>query len=153
MKLKDIIQTYVGKTLKVVLSVKINEKNEHIVTAITGKMCGGLKELNILLFNDKEGLAFASFDCDGYRDDDWFLIELKQLLDKGDTTELKVLNEKVENISYSRDTVGNCLLIQTTKHLIKMGQDATDSYYPQNFFSIEDCRKFALGEVVDLEES
>jgi len=151
MKLIDMISKYEGDVLKDIIEVTITPENEKVVEEITGKQCGGLKELTIMLFEKNKGLAFTSFDCDGYRDDDWYLIELKRLLDKGNTKTIKKLNELVKKITYTHDSSGNCLLIELTDHIVKMGQNATDSYYPSNFFSIEDCRKFALGEIVEME--
>jgi hypothetical protein len=38
------------------------------------------------------------------------------------------------------------VLITTDEYIIRMGQDNSDSYYPSNFFNVEECKKFALGE-------
>lgn len=150
MKLKDMIPMYIGDTLISIIQIEINKKNRDVVKDIIGDLQGGLNTLNVMLFKNNKGLAFISLDDDGYRDGDWYLTQLKRLLDKENTTTLKILNETVKAIEYVKNC--QCLIITLENHLIKMGQDQSDSYYPINFFDVEDCRDFALDEIIEMEE-
>ena len=153
MKLKEMIDKYLGDILISVIQIDLkDEKNEDVLKEVREKFSSSILDtLNILLFKKNKGLAFLDFDCDGYRSGDWFISTLEKMLDNGKTTTLKMLNEQVIDIRFTHDSTEEKLMIQTKDHLIVMGQNNSDSYYPINFFDIEDCRKFALGETVEFE--
>lgn len=154
MKLREMIAKYTNDILISVIQVELkDETNEEILKEVkkTFGKYENLDALTVMLFKNNKGLAFFDFDCDGYRSGDWFVSTLEKLLDNGKTTTLKMLNEEVIDISFTHDSTEEKLMIQTTNHLIVMGQNCSDSYYPINFFDIEDCRKFALGETIEFE--
>lgn len=69
------------------------------------------------------------------------------MLDKNQTTGIKHINSIVTDIRQKIDGRDrNYLMITTNEYLIKMGQDNSDSYYPRNFFDIDECIDFALEE-------
>ncbi len=152
MKLKDMISTYIGDTITAIIQIDINDDNKEIVKEIV-KEVGDANTINIIQFKNNKALAYVDLNADGYRSGDWYLAQLEKLLDQGNTKTLKILNEVVKDIRYIANDDGNQLLIETDTHVIAMGQDQSEAYYPKNFFSIEDCRKFALGEHIDMEET
>lgn len=150
-KLEELRKKYIGKKLKTIISVDINNEIESAFKKITQGSGDGIDTINILLFEENHYLAFVDFDCDGHRSGDWFVIDLKKWLDTGGTNVLKVINSPVRNIEYIKEEKSNqdddnddgkqFLLITTDEYLIKMGQNNCDHYYPSNFFNVQELKE------------
>ena len=150
MKFEDMRSQYVGKRLLNIIDLELNESNRKILGNMTNNDYSSIESASLLLFDNSQGLVFVDYDCDGYRSGDWHLLTLKALLDKGQTKGIKKINSVVKDIEYFNNSNEIGVLITTEEYVIKMGQDSTDSYYPRNFFSVEECKAFALGEVVEM---
>ena len=162
MKIKELKEEYIGKKLLSIIDLKLEDP---IVVSTLKKITKdeyseGIDNAKILLFENNKALVFVDFDCDGYRSGDWHLIHIKDMLDKKQTTGIKVINSIVRNIEYfdnikgipnDYDTDTECILITTDKYVIRMGQSSTSDYYPSNFFDINECKSVALG-IKDYEE-
>lgn len=167
MDIKKLKEEYIGKKLLNIIDIDLND--DVVISAlrkITGETgdWGGVDSAKILLFENNKALVFVDFDCDGYRSGEWYLIHLKNLLDKNQTKGIKVINSVVKDIEYFKEgakipadySSSECILITTDEYVIRMGQDNSDSYYPSNFFDLKECKKVALGikfegEVVERE--
>lgn len=118
---------------------------------MTGGGYSSIEDAQILLFEDNKGLVFVDFDDDGYRSGNWYLMTIKNLPDKGNTKDIKKINSIVKEIEYHVNH-SECIIIVTNEYVIKMGQDRSDNYYPRNFFTVEECKLAALGEIVEMPE-
>ena len=141
---------YVGQRLLNIIDLNLNESNRKVLGNMTNNDYSSIESASLLLFDNNQGLLFVDYDCDGYRSGDWHLVTLKALLDKGQTKGIKKINSVVKDIEYFNNSNEVGILITTEEYVIKMGQDSTDSYYPRNFFNVEECKAFALGEVVEM---
>ena len=150
MKFEDMKNLYVGQRLLNIIDLNLNESNRKVLGNMTNDDYSSIESASLLLFDNNQGLLFVDYDCDGYRSGDWHLVTLKALLDKGQTKGIKKINSVVKDIEYFNNSNEVGILITTDEYVIKMGQDSTDSYYPKNFFSVKECKAFALGEVVEM---
>jgi len=144
---KDIKQ-YIGK--KLLSIIDLDTKAEIIkkeLGQITGNNYHDIDSAKMLLFEGQEALIFVDFDCDGYRSGDWNLINVENVLDKGATEGIKIINSEVINIEFKEVDKKDYVLITTRDYVISMGQDDSDSYYPSNFFNIEECKNYILGKM------
>jgi hypothetical protein len=147
----DKLNKYIGKKLLNVIS--LDTKSDLIkreLKAITNNNYSDVNSAKMLIFEEGMALVFIDFDCDGYRSGDWNLINVENVLDKGSTEGIKTINSEVVNIEFKNVNDKDYCLITTRDYLICMGQDNSDSYYPSNFFNIEECKNFALGSNVEL---
>ena len=156
MNVEELKKEYVGKELKSIIDIDLKIP-EVIATLkkITGYEYGeGIDNAKILLFENNKALVFVDFDCDGYRSGDWFLVHIKEMLDKEQTQGIKVINSVVKNIEYFQNAKGipddysydtECILITTDEYVIRMGQSGVSDYYPSNFFNLTECKETALG--------
>lgn len=154
-KEEQIKKDFIGKKILNIISLNIEEAN---IKSELKKICDNdysdINSAKLILMEGSEAFVFVDFDCDGYRSGQWNFIKLKNVLDKGNTEGIKKINSKINNIEffenksgikdYSEDCSG--VLITTDDYIIKMGQNNNDSYYPSNFFDVEECKSFALGE-------
>ena len=101
----------------------------------------------VLLFEDNKALIFVDYDCDGYRSGNWHLINVEDFLDKGATKGIKQINSEVLQIEFKNINERDYVLITTKDYIISLGQDNSDSYYPNNFFDIEECKNYVLGKM------
>lgn len=143
------LKNYVGKKL---LSIIDMDTDQEIIKNELNKITKGnyhdIDEAKILLFENGEALIFVDYDCDGYRSGEWNLISVEKILDKDSTKGIKNINSKVINIEFKENINSeDCVLITTEDYVISMGQNYSDSYYPRNFFSVEECKKYALGKM------
>lgn len=147
MDMKDLKKEYVGKKLLNIIDLDVLDSViKYTLQKITKNDYSGIDNAKLLLFEGNRALVFVDFDSDGYRSGDWHLIDIKKVLDKKQTTGIKIINSIVRNIEYVEDLNAiEYVLITTDEYIIKMGQDNTDSYYPSNFFDVEDCKKSILG--------
>ena len=151
MKFEEMRQKYIGKELKTIISLELNDTNQKILQNLTKHDYSSVESAHIMLFAGGDGLVFVDFDDDGYRSGPWYLITLKDLLDKGNTKGIKNINSVVKDISYHRDG-SECVLITTDLYVIRMGQDDIEDYYPSNFFTVEECQLAALGDIIEMPE-
>ena len=150
MKFNEMKTKYVGQRLLNIIDLSLNESNRKILANMTNNNYNDIESASLLLFDGNQGLVFVDYDCDGYRSGDWYLVTLRKLLDQGQTRGIKKINSVVKDIEYFNNSYEVGILITTEEYIIKMGQDSTDAYYPSNFFSVEECKSFALGEVVEM---
>ena len=142
------IKEYIGK--KLLSIIDLDTKTEIIkneLNQVTGNNYHDIDSAKMLLFEGQEALIFVDFDCDGYRSGDWNLINVENVLDKGATEGIKIINSEVINIEFKKVDEKDYVLITTRDYVISMGQDSSDSYYPQNFFNIEECKNYILGKM------
>jgi len=156
MKIKELKEQYIGKKLLNIIDIDLGDRIIiETLKKMTNETYNDVDSAKILLFEENKTLVFVDFDADGYRSGNWFLIDIKNLLDKGYTKGIKPINSVVRNIEYFEDFNSSdteCILITTDEYVIKMGQNDFSDYYPSNFFNIEKCKSFALGkeyEVID----
>jgi hypothetical protein len=158
MDVKKLKEEYVGKMLLTIIDLNTDdsivvETLRRITAYDYGERVDNAK---LLLFENNRALVFVDFDSDGYRSGDWFLVDIKNILDRGQTTGIKHINSVVRNIEYFEISSKEYVLITTDEYVIKMGQDNVDDYYPSNFFDVEECKSFALGirdyEVIDFKK-
>lgn len=152
MKFEEMRQKYIGKELKTIISLKLNDTNQKILQNLTEYEYSSIEGAHVLLFAGGNGLVFVDFGDDGYRSGPWYLITLKELLDKGNTKGIKNINSVVRDISYHKNS-SECVLITTDLYVIRMGQDDISDYYPSNFFTVEECQLAALGEIIEMPEA
>lgn len=149
MKLIELRNRIKGKELKNIITLNINAENSDLIKELVkGTYEDGIDNLKMLIFEDLT-LLFVDFDCDGYRSGDWHILVLSELLDKGWTKEIKNINSIVNDIQCFetfKDEITEMIMITTNDYIITMGQDCTDSYYPRNFFNIEDTKEKAIKE-------
>lgn len=155
MNIQALKKEYIGKKLLSVIDV--NLRNDSVVSALkrmTGDEYDRVNQAKVLLFENNKALVFVDFDSDGYRSGEWHLIHIKEMLDKKQTKGIKMINSIVKNIEYFKNTKcvpesysgeAECILITTNEYVIKMGQNNSDSYYPHNFFDLEECKEYVLG--------
>jgi hypothetical protein len=147
MDMQELQREYIGKKLLTVIDV--NTSDDIIcktLRKITGYDYGeSIDNAKILLFENNRALVFVDFDSDGYRSGDWFLVDVKEMLDRGQTTGIKHINSVVRNIEYFEVDNEEYVLITTDEYVVKMGQSNVDDYYPCNFFTLEECKDYALG--------
>lgn len=162
MNINTLKDKYTGKKVNSILTFKVNDKNKDNINKITKVEYSDIHSISIILFDTNETLAFIDYDCDGYRSGEWHLIDIQNLLDKGDTQGIKKINSTLRDIEYIEDNVGDgteTVLITTDDYLIRMGQSDVHDYYPQNFFDIDDffdideAKKAIKGEVIKLKEA
>jgi hypothetical protein len=162
MKFEEIKKQFVGKKLLTIIDLDITES--YIIKTIKeitkDNSSHSLENAHLLLFEDKSALVFVDFDCDGYRSGDWNLIQIKEVLDKGQTKGIKTINSIVRDIQSFKEknipdtySVSDGVLITTDEYIINMGQNNSDSYYPSNFFNVDECKSVALkgAELVEFE--
>ena len=156
MDVKEIKQEYIGKELKSIIDINLGVPE---IIAILNKITkydysSEIQNAKILLFENNKALIFVDFDCDGYRSGDWFLVNIKEILDREQTKGIKIINSIVRNIEYFENVKGipnsysddtECILITTDEYVIRMGQNSVSDYYPSNFFDITECKEVALG--------
>ena len=150
MKFEEMRTKYIGERLLNIIDLSLDESNRKILDNMTNNNYNDIESASLLLFDNNQGLVFVNYDSDGYRSGDWYLVTLKKLLDQGQTKGIKKINSVVKDIEYFNNSNEQGILITTNEYVIKMGQDSTDAYYPRNFFSVEECKAFALGEVVEM---
>ena len=149
---------FIGKKLMSIIDINTDMEIKKIMEEITGETYGdGVDDARILLFEDNTALIFIDYDCDGYRSGEWHLKQLKEMLDKSLTKGIKNINSIVKSIEFKEDvdfpdgicyTKNNDVAIITTdEYIIVMGQDNVDDYYPSNFFTVKECKDFALSEL------
>ena len=141
---------YVGQRLLNIIDLSLDESNRKILANMTNNDYNSIESASLLLFDGNQGLVFVDYDSDGYRSGDWYLVTLRKLLDRGQTKGIKKINSVVKDIEYFDNSNEVGILITTEEYIIKMGQDITDCYYPHNFFSVEECKAFALGELIEM---
>lgn len=157
MKFNQMKEEYVGKKLLTVISLDTQE--EYIKTSlksITNNDYNDIDSAKLLLFENSKALVFVDFDSDGYRSGDWHIIHLEEVLDKGQTKDIKTINSTVRNIEFFKDSSlveygdgdDTGVIITTDEYIIKMGQHNVSDYYPSNFFNVEECKQVALGKGV-----
>ena len=150
LKLNNLKEKYVGKTLKSIISVDVNSEIIDRFKKITEGYGDGIDNIKILLFENNQYLAFVDFDCDGYRSGDWYVVDLKNWLDTGGTKDIKNINSKVRDIQYYERCSKEYLLISTEEYIIEMGQENIDDYYPHNFFNIQELKEtIKEGKIVE----
>jgi len=161
MDIKSMKDKYLGTTLKLIMRVENITEHVELFRKILGKdnehyYGGDIESIYILFIDDKKFIAFVDFDCDGYRSGDWFVIDIANWTDSGNTTVLKKINSIIRNIEHIKTETKEYLLITTDEYVIMMGQDDIDDYYPSNFFDVDETKEHALGvikgDVLDLEE-
>ncbi|MGE0793671.1 MAG: hypothetical protein AB7V77_05835 [Candidatus Woesearchaeota archaeon] len=148
LKLSEIKKEIIGKNLKTIITLDLDEK---LISTITGEdEYHSISNCQLMIF-DNVDILFVDYDCDGYRSGNWFLIklELKFFLDKGLTKGIKKINSIVRDIQSISLDGKNFILLTTDDYVVTMGQDDTDSYYPRNFFSVEETKDFAILNYVD----
>lgn len=156
MNIEELKKEYIGKKLLSIIDIGLDDE---IVVSTLRKITGekyeeGISIAKLLLFEKNKALVFVDFDCDGYRSGSWYLVNIKEILDRKQTNGIKIINSVVKNIEYFEKYKGlpydfsedsTCLLITTDEYVICMGQDNSDSYYPSNFFDLKECKEVALG--------
>lgn len=161
MNVEGLKKEYIGKKLLSIIDVDLdNDAVTATLKKITDEDYGDrICVAKVLLFENNKALVFVDFDCDGYRSGNWHLVHIKEMLDKKHTRGIKNINSIVRNIEYLKnargipdngDTNTQCVLITTDEYLVRMGQDNSDSYYPSNFFDLQECKDAALG-IIDHE--
>ena len=165
MKYKELKEQYVGKKLLTIISLDLTDDfiKESLKKMTPDSSYSELENAKLLIFEDKMALIFIDYDCDRYRSGEWYLLAVKDILDKGYTKDIKAINSIVRNIEFftksnlveytsSNDDEG--VIMTTDKYIIKMGQSNVSDYYPCNFFNIEECKDYALGdaEIIDFSE-
>ena len=159
MKLKELKKELIGKKLQMVIGINTTSDNADIIKKVTNHNYD-VDNLQLLTIeNEKRSLVFVDYDCDGYRSGAWFLLTFADILDKGNTTDLKKINSIIRDIQYFEDDSDkNYILITTDEYVITMGQENVSDYYPRNFFNVEETKEYALkeiknvkGELVELE--
>ena len=142
------LDEFIGKEIASIITLDITEDYmKNYLKEICENKYENIENAQLILFDDNSAIVFVDFDSDGYRSGDWNILKLQNVLDKGNTRELKNINSTCRNIEYfeiSNERTG--VLITTDDYIIKMGQDHSDSYYPRNFFDVEECKSFALGD-------
>lgn len=160
MNVKKLREEFVGKELKTIIDVNTSDSEiTAVLKKVTKNSYEEVQTAKILLFEDNKALIFVDFDSDGYRSGNWELVHIKEILDRGQTEGIKVVNSVVQNIEYFEDAKipnnysdSNCVLITTEEYVISMGQDHSDSYYPSNFFDLKECKESALGFKIEDSE-
>jgi hypothetical protein len=150
------LNDFIGKKI---LSIILLDVSEDYMKTWINKICKNdyseIDNAHLILFEDESAIVFVDFDSDGYRSGNWNIVKLKKVLDRGNTKEIKTINSVCRNIEFFKDkpkiassysSEASGVLITTDEYIIKMGQDNSDSYYPSNFFNVEECKTFALGE-------
>lgn len=155
MNIEGLKKEYVGKKLLSIIDIDLNDSEVvRVLKNMTGSCYDSVDNAKILLFEKNQALVFVGFDCDGYRSGSWHLLHIKEMLDREQTKGIKIINSIVTNIEYfdghkndseyyKHDT--ECILITTEEYVIKMGQNNVSDYYPSNFFSVDECKEYALG--------
>jgi hypothetical protein len=149
---------FIGKKLMSIIDINTDIDVLKIMNEITGETYNdSVEDAKILLFEDNTALIFIDYDCDGYRSGDWFLKQLKEMLDKNLTNGIKNINSIVRSIEFKEDVVlpadinsdkdNDVAIITTDEYIIIMGQDNVSDYYPNNFFSVKECKDFALKQI------
>lgn len=149
-KLKE---EFVGKTILSVIDLDAtDELIKDTLKRITENTYSNIDSAHLVLFEDKKAIVFVDFDSDGYRSGDWNLILIRDLLDKGFTKGIKAINSRLINMEYFPEAPNDeeVFLLTTEEYVIKMGQSRSDSYYPRNFFDVQECKNFALGKMEKL---
>lgn len=145
---KGKVEEFIGKKIISIIGLDIKEDYiKNYLNEICHNNYNKIDNAQLILFEDNSALCFVDFDNDGYRSGDWNIIKLKNVLDKGRTKEIKIVNSICKDIEFFGDVnEEGGILITTDEYIIKMGQNHSDAYYPRNFFSVEVCKSFALGE-------
>lgn len=139
---------FIGMKLLSIIDLDTSQeiiKNE--LKQITKNDYSDIESAKILLFEDNKALIFVDYNCDGYRSGDWHLINVENVLDKGATEGIKIINSEVLNIEFKEVNGKDYVLLTTRDYVISMGQDNSDSYYPRNFFDIEECKNYVIGKM------
>lgn len=145
MKLMQLKKKLVGRKLLSIITLDPTTELTLKVRSMVGESSyETIDSLNLLVFENNVELLFTDFDCDGYRSGDWNLSILSEVLDKGNTKEIKHINSLVRDILYMEKDEKRFFLITTDEYIITMGQDGSDSYYPSNFFDIEEAKEVAI---------
>lgn len=160
METEQVKKDFIGKKILSIITLDTSDKYiKNELKRICENDYSEIDNAQLILIEGDEAFVFVDFDCDGYRSGQWNFIKLKNILDKGSTTEIKNINSIIRNIEYFNSEksirssyADGCegILITTDEYVIKMGQDNVNDYYPSNFFDIEECKAFALGDAVLL---
>ena len=156
METEKIKKDFVGKKILTIVSLDISNeaiKNELKKIYKNDYNDNYIDMAKLILIEGGEAFVFIDFYCDGYRSGEWNFIKLKNVLDKGNTKGIKNINSTIRNIEYFKNDkklsdYDSCegIIITTDEYVIKMGQENTDDYYPSNFFNIDECKSFAIGD-------
>ena len=150
METKEIIKEFVGKKILSIIDLDLeDEQMKSAIKRITENDYNSIDSASLILFEEKKALVFVNFDSDGYRSGDWNILLIKDLLDKGFTKGIKKIDSILRNVEYFPEAskeygTEEVLILTTDEYVIRMGQDMSDSYYPRNFFDVEECKQFAL---------
>ena len=150
MKISELREKLIGKKLNTIINLNITPENSRIVQAITGNNYDSLDALHLLIIEGELYLLFIDYDSDGYRSSDWHLAILTELLDKGNTNNIKNINSTIKDIQYietNEDDGKHYIMLITDEYLIMMGQRNVNDYYPSNFIDIEEAKEFAVKEM------
>lgn len=154
MNFNEMKEQFVGKRLLSVITLDTTEEYiKSSLKTLTKNHYNDVDSAQLLLFENNMALVFVDFDCDGYRSGNWNVLFLEEVLDKGQTKGIKEIDSIVKDIEYhKKEDDEDFLLVVTEKYVIRMGQNYSDSYYPCNFFNIEECKQVAiLGKGYDIE--
>jgi len=150
MKIKDLKEKIIGKKLLSVIQLNPVNEIDNIIRQVTGDNGdSSIEEVQLLVFEDGVELIYTDYDGDGYRSGSWYLSILNDVLDKGNTKEIKNINSIVRDIIYMEDKDGDekhYFLLTTDEYIITFGQNNVCDYYPSNFFSIEECKEKAISD-------
>jgi hypothetical protein len=146
MKNQELKKKIVGKKLLTIITLEATTKMKNILGVITEETYNEIDDIKLLVFEDGVQLLYTDYDCDGYRSGSWYLHILNEVLDKGATKEVKNINSIVRDIVYMEVDDKYYFMITTDEYIIMMGQDSSDSYYPSNFFNVEETKEKAIEE-------
>lgn len=147
MEIKELKKKIVGRKLMNIIQLEPTQEIVNAVKVITNSGHDDIDDLQLLVFEDNVELLYTDYDCDGYRSGDWYLSILRDVLDKGATKELKVINSTVRDLVYIEQNENdgkNFFLLSTDDYIITFGQDNVHDYYPSNFFNVEECKAKAI---------
>jgi len=133
--LKELKKQIVGKKL-----LSIIDLESYAVENIANTDVSSLDSIKLLLLDNNEALLFLDYDCDGYRSGDWEIFKLEETLISENVKGIKHINSEIIDLEYLTADYEDKLLIITKEYVISMGQDNSDSYYPSNFFNIEEVK-------------
>ena len=152
METKKIEEEFIGKKILSIIDIDLtDEQMKSSLKRIAENDYSTIDSAHLILFEENKALVFVDFDCDGYRSGDWNIILIKDVLDKEFTKGIKNINSILKEVTYCKNAekkygTEDVLLLTTNEYVIRMGQDNSDSYYPSNFFDVEECKQFALGK-------
>jgi len=144
---------FIGKKILTTLTLTTDKGQtfNDILTAFKAKnveiddSVDRINSVSIILFEDKSALIFVDFYEDSYRSGAWNLLSVEKILmdENIEVKGIKHINSKITDIQKEE----NKYIITTKEYIISMGQYDTDSHYPSNFFTVEECKKYILDGV------